>query len=256
MAITNEMKQCLYDGERIDEVNDDLVLIQKPSGLTFGTDALLLAGFIPPIKNGYFLELGGGSGIISMLLLARGKCQRALCVEVQEEYADLCIRNALINGLDTRLSSLCADVRDLAALAPAERFDTVFSNPPYLPCGAGPENEHAPKTIARREIMGGIRDFCRAASYALKYGGSFYCVYRSERLADLFSAMKEFSLEPKKLIPIMTDTESAPTLILAEGRKGGKSGLIYDKPLYLYRTGTRDYTDEMNALMDSGQLIR
>ena len=62
----------IYNDERLDEVNDKLTLIQKPDGLTFGTDALLLAGYVSG-KFGRGCELGGGSGIISMLLVTRDK---------------------------------------------------------------------------------------------------------------------------------------------------------------------------------------
>ena len=37
------MDVTLLEGERIDRVNEDIVLIQKKAGLTFGTDAFLLA---------------------------------------------------------------------------------------------------------------------------------------------------------------------------------------------------------------------
>ena len=57
----------LFEGERIDYVNDSLSLIQKPEGLTFGTDALLLAGYMHG-RYDFGYELGGGSGIISMLV--------------------------------------------------------------------------------------------------------------------------------------------------------------------------------------------
>ena len=62
--------------ERCDYVNDSLKLIQETDGLTFGTDALLLAGFIKG-KYKYGCEFGSGSGIISMLLLTRGKAFEA-----------------------------------------------------------------------------------------------------------------------------------------------------------------------------------
>ena len=42
----------LKENERLDYVNDDIELIQNNEGLTFGTDALLLAGYV---------ELGGGT---------------------------------------------------------------------------------------------------------------------------------------------------------------------------------------------------
>ena len=36
----------LFEDERLDEVNEKITLIQKKDGLTFGTDAFLLAAFI------------------------------------------------------------------------------------------------------------------------------------------------------------------------------------------------------------------
>ena len=83
----------LYENERCDKVNDNLSLIQKSDGLLFGTDALLLAAYV---SSSYKLgiELGGGTGIISMLLLSREKLGKCISVEAQEEYADLISRNA------------------------------------------------------------------------------------------------------------------------------------------------------------------
>ena len=44
----DSIQPALYPDERIDEVNEQLRLIQKKNGLTFGTDAYLLAAFIRP----------------------------------------------------------------------------------------------------------------------------------------------------------------------------------------------------------------
>ena len=57
--------------ETLTEVNDNLSLIQKKDGFTFGTDALLLAAFIRKHKCAIAADLGSGTGIISMLC-ARG----------------------------------------------------------------------------------------------------------------------------------------------------------------------------------------
>ena len=83
----------LKENERLDYVNDNIELIQNVDGLTFGTDALLLAGYV----NGKYArgtELGGGTGIISMLLLTRDKVTEIDCLEIQEEFAELIGRNA------------------------------------------------------------------------------------------------------------------------------------------------------------------
>ena len=69
--------------ERIDTVNDDIRLIQKKNGLTFGTDALLLASYIQEKSDSAAMELGGGSGIISLLVLTRKKAGSVTIAEIQ-----------------------------------------------------------------------------------------------------------------------------------------------------------------------------
>ena len=114
--------------ERCDIVNDNLRLIQDTDGLTFGTDALLLAAYAEG-KRRRGCELGSGTGIISLLLLSREKLAEVTALEVQEHYAELTRRNAEENGLSDRLAAVCSDVRDYAC---AESFDVVYTNPPYM----------------------------------------------------------------------------------------------------------------------------
>ena len=119
----------LYEGERLDAVNEKINLIQKKDGLTFGTDAFLLASFIKPRKSGRALELGAGTGIISLLLAAKEKFSEIHALEVQEDFATLTARNVAINGLEDKIKISCLDVRELRASSFGE-FDVVFSNPP------------------------------------------------------------------------------------------------------------------------------
>ena len=239
----------LNKNERIDYVNDKLSLIQKSDGLTFGTDALLLAGYING-KHKTGVELGGGSGIISMLLLAREKVGRVACIEVQEEYAELIGRNAELNSLDGRLIPVCCDVREYK---PGEEYEIVFTNPPYMKSTSGAHNERTAKTVARHEIFGDIRDFCRAGARLLKFGGVFAVVYRPDRLIDLLAAMRGEGLEPKRMTFVHADTESEPSMVLIEGKKGGRSGLLLTKPLIIYKDKShKEYGADMDYIMENG----
>lgn len=243
------MNSLLYDGERIDEVNDRLRLIQKPDGLTFGTDALLLAGYING-KGLCGLELGSGSGIISMLLLTRGKLASATALEVQKEYADLTERNAALNGLSERLITKNVDIRDFSG---GGSFELVFSNPPYMTASCGRANELSRKNIARHEIKGGIADFCECAKRSLKYGGTLAMVYRPDRLTDLLFAMRSCSLEPKRATFVHADFESESSMVLIEARLGGKCGMKLTAPLIIYKDkGHKQYTDDMEYIMENG----
>ena len=235
--------------ERIDYVNDSLKLIQKTDGLTFGTDALLLAGYISG-KYKSALEIGGGTGIISMLLLSRKKAEQVTAVEVQEEFAELIKRNAELNSLSDKLSSKLCDIRDFKADGD---FDLIYTNPPYMKTDSGKANEMDKKNIARHEVFGDISDFIKAAKRLLKFGGSFAVVYRPDRLVDLIAAMRYSKIEPKRITFVHADTESESSMVLIEGKSGGKSGAILTRPLIIYKDKKHsEYTEDMKYIMDNG----
>ena len=235
--------------ERIDFVNDSLKLIQKTDGLTFGTDALLLAGYISG-KYKSALEIGGGTGIISMLVLTRNKAEKAIAVEVQEEFATLIERNAELNGLSEKLNAVISDIRDYKS---GEEFDIIFTNPPYMKTSSGKANELDKKNIARHEVFGNIEDFTIAAKRLLKFGGTFAVVYRPDRLTDLICAMRGAKLEPKRVTFVHADTESESSMVLVEAKSGGKSGMILTRPLIIYKDKSHsEYSEDMKYIMDNG----
>ena len=239
----------LFENERIDYVNDSLSLIQKTEGLTFGTDALLLAGYISG-KFEYGIEIGGGSGIISMLLLARSKVAKICAVEVQEQYAELIARNAEMNHLSERLQAVHSDIRDYKSEG---ECDIVFTNPPYMKSTSGRHNSTDSKTIARHEIHGDIKELISAGVKSLKYGGAFYSVYRPDRLCDILCAMRECLVEPKRMTFVYSNALSEPSMVLIEAKKGGKPGINVTRPLVIYKNAeNRQYSDDMNYIMENG----
>ena len=135
-------------------------------------------------------ELGAGTGVVSLLMLAKDKAETVYAIEAQPEFARLTERNAEMNGLSRRLITVEADVRTVDENTLGGRVDVVFSNPPYMRADCGRENAESVKNIARREVLGGIFDFCACAARILKYGGVFYTVYRPERLPDLMEALR------------------------------------------------------------------
>jgi hypothetical protein len=112
----------LEEGERLDRVNEKITLIQKKDGLTFGTDAFLLASFIKPLQKGTAVELGAGTGIISLLLAAREKFKHITAFEIQKDFAVLASRNIDFNELGEKVKVIHKDV----LLASASDIGGVF----------------------------------------------------------------------------------------------------------------------------------
>ncbi len=245
----------LLPDERLDAINENLRLIQKIGGLTFGTDAYLLSAFAKPMPQATVVDLGSGTGVASLLCLSREKYRRACAVEIQSSFCDLIKRNAVLNGLNERVTVLNKDVRDLAPSDADGAVSAVISNPPYMIKGAGISSAANEMEIARRECNGTICDFCAAASRLLMTGGCFYTVFRPDRLPELISALRDVRLEPKKMVTVYPDPESRPCLVLIESRKDGAPTLLQSPPLIIYKSrAEREYTEAMARVYDTFSL--
>lgn len=224
----------LRDRETLHEVNEHIKLIQRTDGLTFGTDAYLLAAYLRPKKTARAVDLGSGTGIIPLLCLARNKFSHCTAVEIQPDFGELIRRNAELNGFSDRLSPLCADLREITATTVGGEVDLVTANPPYMAPASGARNTADEKYIARHEVCGTVTDFCKAAGRLLRHGGRFCCVFRPERLSDLFAGLREAHLEPKRMTLVQATAAALPSMVLVEAVKYAAPSLLVTPPLCLW----------------------
>lgn len=243
--------------EKTEQINERLSLTSKVKGLTFGTDAYLLSAYVRRKAKGTAVDLGAGTGVISMLCASRGSFAHIRCVEIQKEFCDLITRNAAENGLSDKMDVICRDVRELTVSDIGGEADAVFSNPPYMRAGSGFANDAKEKDIARREVFGGISDFCEAAARILRFGGLFTVVFRPDRVSELLCAMTAAGLEPKRMTMVYATTSHVPCLVLCEAKKGASPGLFMTKPLILTESGRNtadtDYIYENGAFHEQYQ---
>ena len=233
--------------QTIDETHK---IYQYTEGFSFGTDAVLLSGFIAPRKGSIGVELGTGTGIIPLLLSIHKDFQKIYALEIQEDYARLAQKNIAINGFEDKVEIIHGDLKEVKKLLPFY-CDFVFSNPPYMKKETGKTNDNEKKRIARHEIHCDIDDVCRAASSLLQDKGEFYCVYRLSRMNELFSAMTGAKLEPKNIIFVTPKKDSSPDLILVRGVKGAKAELK-TRPPFILQDETGERTEECRLLYEKG----
>jgi release factor glutamine methyltransferase len=103
------------------------VLIPRPETELIVERAIELIADLPSPR---FLEVGVGSGCISVAILKNSPKAAALAVDISEPAIDIARRNAEMHAVNDRLQVLSSDV--FAGL-PAETFDLIVSNPPYVP---------------------------------------------------------------------------------------------------------------------------
>lgn len=198
-----------------------------------GTDCVLLADFVNTAGARHGIELGCASGAAMLLLLERSPKLSMTGLEIVPEAASLARDNMALNGLTARSEIVTGDIRDHRALFRAGSFDLLVCNPPYFPQGSGALPLDSDRAAARSEIRCSLPELCSATAYLLQTGGRASFVHRPERLSELLVCLTAAGLEPKRLRLVCRDACTAPSLVLAEARRGGKPGLTVEPSLYL-----------------------
>ncbi|MBI5055958.1 MAG: tRNA1(Val) (adenine(37)-N6)-methyltransferase [Nitrospirae bacterium] len=233
--------------ETLDSIKD-IKLFQAKNGYRFSIDAVLLESFISAKRLEKGVELGAGSGVISILLAKRLKQVHITAVEIQKRLAERARRNVSLNGLIGRVEIIEKDMRALKEVFPANKFDFVFSNPPFRKTRTGRLSIYEERAVARHEIEITLSDLIKTAAYLLKHSGKFFMIYHPFRLAELISLLQQSRLEPKKMRFVHSKMGEEAKMVLIEAVKGSGAWLKIAPPVYLYEEGT-EYTSELKKIL-------
>ena len=240
------MKDLLEENERVDDLEfKELKIIQKNNGFCFGIDSVLLSDFAKEIKNNSnVLDLGTGTGILSILLSGKTNLKKIYGIEIQKDIADMAQRSVKLNKLENRIEIINSDIKNLRNIFDINFFDAIVTNPPYKNQNSGKINENEYKYISRHETTANLSDFIKISVQLLKDKGSFYMVHRPERLIDIIYELRSHKLEPKNIKFVYSNKEKEPKLVLIKAVKNANKFLKVEKPLFVYNEDG-SYTDEI-----------
>jgi tRNA1Val (adenine37-N6)-methyltransferase len=228
------------DAETLDAFFHGRIRILQPKkGYRFSVDAPLLADFIRTRAEDEALEIGTGSGVISLLLSLK-PFRKITALEIQAGLAGLARRNVELNGLGGRIEVVEADLR---TFEPGRTFDLIFSNPPYIRKSTGFLSASAEKSAAKHELHGTIREILGKTAAWLRPEGRACFVYPEKRRPDLLAAAGESGLAVRRLRFIHPREGGPANLFLAEvghastvkaGDEGTEEAVEHLPPLILF----------------------
>lgn len=200
---------------------EDYKIIQDTDDYAFSQDSVFLVNMAKLGTKDNVLDLGCGSGILSILALIKKKVKSAVGVEINEKFCDMAKRSAKLNGLSFEVIN--CDVKNVREHIKAESFDKVLCNPPYFT----PSSPIAAVGgVARTESTSTLDDFIAAASYSLRFGGDLWIVSKASRLAGLLASLDRHRLAAKELTLIYPKLSLGVDTVVVSAKKGGKEGLV------------------------------
>ena len=204
MKAEDETLDAFYHGR--------IKILQKIKGYRFALDAPLLADFIRTNENDELLEFGTGNGIVS-LLLSLHPFKHITAVEVQASLAELARKNIKLNHLEKRITVV---EQDLVQFQTENKYDIIFSNPPYHKKDEGHLSPLEEKSVAKHELKCTIFDIMQKTAALLKRNGRAYFVFPEKRKDDIEEAGKMNGLKMKSRRAVVVHKKASPNLFLIE----------------------------------------
>ena len=153
----------LKENERIDDLEyKGLKIIQNEKYFCFGIDSILLSDFAKEIKkDAIILDIGTGTGIISILLAKKTECNKIYALEVQEEISEMAMRSVKLNKLENKIQIINDNIKNIEKYLQNNSINAIVTNPPYKRENSGVKNENMNKLISRHEITANLEDFIK-----------------------------------------------------------------------------------------------
>ena len=213
-------------------------VIQEKSALKVGTDAMLLGALIESIPEGRLLEIGSGTGVISLMLAQRTKSANIEALEIDELAANESKENFLKSPWSERLS---AHHVDFFQWHPNEKYDLIFSNPPFYMKGMLPLNE---RRLQSKHVQFDFSDFLTKAVSILSQNGIIWLILPAIYLNEISEMAITSELFPVRLICVESKPGKTNRIIIGLSRHEKRCV----KSHFLIRDNENRYSDEYIAL--------
>ena len=178
---------------------------QDRCAMKIGTDGVLLGAWTPLINNPYnVLDIGAGTGILSLMLAQRSNAEQIDAIEIDEDAYEQCIENFEASHWGDKLFCFHAGLDEIVD-EPEDEYDLIISNPPFYT-----EDYKSPTTsrdLARFEDALPFEELIEAAALLLSDNGVFSVIIPYKEEERFVSMCKELDLFPLKI----TRVKGTPT---------------------------------------------
>jgi len=104
---------------------------QDRCAMKIGTDGVLLGAWVSLDTNPFsILDMGAGTGVISLMLAQRSSAQQIDAIEIDEHAYEQCTENFENSPWNNRLFCYHASVKEFAQEI-EDQYDIIVSNPPF-----------------------------------------------------------------------------------------------------------------------------
>ena len=151
-------------------------ILQSKKVFRVGTDGVLLGSLCSVLNAEKALEIGTGTGLISLMVAQRNRMTTILAIDIDPDAVKLANENFSNSPFRERIKAVNQDLKTWEI---NEKFDFIFSNPPYFE-----ENPSQKDILARQQTELSFQNLIEKSSKILTENGLFSVIIPDDAAND------------------------------------------------------------------------
>lgn len=179
---------------------------QNQCAMKIGTDSVLLGAWAP-IKHNPFsiLDIGAGTGVLSLMLAQRSQAQIIEALEIDDSAYEQCVDNFEQSSWNDRLFCFHASLDEFVKEI-EDTYDLIICNPPFYSEDYKTKNRQ--RDLARFQDAMPFEHLLESIATLLSNNGLFSVIIPYSEEDKFISMAKQFNLYSKKITHIKGTTTS------------------------------------------------
>jgi len=218
---------------------------QDRCAMKIGSDGVLLGAWCPTDNQTFsVLDIGAGTGVLSLMLAQRSNAEQIDAIEIDENAFEQCVENFENSPWNNRLYCYHAALDEFVEEMEDQEYDLIISNPPFY--SEDYKTDNSQRDLARFQDALPFDDLVEAASLLLSENGIFAVIIPFKEEEKFIDLCAEAELYPIKVTRVKgTPTSEIKRSLLAFKR--------YELPVLtadelVIEIARHQYTDDYIAL--------
>lgn len=179
---------------------------QDRCAMKISTDAVLLGALAETISPTSILDVGTGTGVISLMLAQRFPESFITALEINAEATEQASENFLESPFSARLQAKNIRFQDFSE---DQLFDLIVSNPPYFPEHLKSKDTKRNQALHTDDLS--FVDLIQKAVRLLKKEGQLWVILPPRQMSDFSELAEKTGLFAKKKVRVR-DNETKPVI--------------------------------------------
>ena len=219
----------------------EFIIHQNNAAMKIGTDGILLGAWADLSDKKKGIDIGSGTGVISIMLCQRNEILEIDSIEVSEKAVLDAKKNIKNCKWNERINLIHKDLR---LFSTENKYDLIISNPPYFQKSLKPKDLGRLK--ARHEVSLNYKDVLNFSEKHLLKKGTINLILPIDQKQEVIEYAGKFGLYINKECIVFPKPNKNPHRLLIELSKTKK--ILESQSLIIENDGRHNYTDNYKKL--------